>query len=120
MTANRDFDRYKDCFSCKREIDEVTVKLKRVVVGPDTYRRSDADGKFEKYCTDCVSGTLKTKPDVWYGYGSGTHTEENICDPQTGKPIPFSSPEQKKAAMKMAGVVEAGDTFHGARTVFTK
>jgi hypothetical protein len=56
----REFDRSKDCISCHREIDEVEVKLKKIVVGPDTYRRYEAGEiktlKFEKYCTDCVRG----------------------------------------------------------------
>lgn len=56
----REFDRNKDCFKCHREIDEAEVKLKKIVVGPDTYRRYDSKEveslKFEKYCTDCIRG----------------------------------------------------------------
>lgn len=115
-----EFDRTKDCFKCHRYIDEDKVRLKRIVVGPDTYRRPDIEClKFEKYCTDCVIGNTVVH-DVWYGYGSGTHIEENICDPDTGKPIPFSSKNEKWAAMQKAKVAEVGDRVHGARTNFTK
>jgi hypothetical protein len=54
----RSFDRDKDCFKCHREIDEVEVKLKKIIVGPDTYRRYGKDEietlRYEKYCTDCL------------------------------------------------------------------
>ncbi len=99
-----------DCASCKRFIDEDVVKLRRIV--------TNDNGKFDKFCTDCVTGTGPKIKDVWYGYGSGTHTEENICDPETGQPIPFSSRQGKWEAMQKAKVVEAGDRVHGARTTF--
>lgn len=99
------------CVSCKRTIDEVEVKLKRIV--------TDESGRFDKFCKDCVTGTVTVR-DVAYPYGSGTHIEENICDPDTGKPIPFSSKNGKWAAMQKARVAEAGDRVHGARTTFTK
>ena len=54
----RPFDRYTHCFRCKRYIDEETVKLKKIIVGPDTYRQSNPEFldqvKYEKLCTDCV------------------------------------------------------------------
>ena len=95
------------CVKCQRTIDEDTVILRRIV--------TDDKGKFDKFCKDCVTGITGVK-DVWYGYGSGTHIEENICDPETGKPIPFSSKQGKWEAMQKARVVEAGDRHHGART----
>lgn len=58
-------------------------------------------------------------PDVWYGYGSGEQTEENICYPKghekEGQRIPFSSKKGKAEAMKIAGIREAGDRKHGMR-----
>lgn len=81
--------------------------LKRVI--------ANGTGKLLRYCKLCVSGNGASIPDVWYGYGSGIHTEENICDPKTGKPIPFYDKQSKAAAMKMAGIREAGDKVHGAR-----
>lgn len=100
-----------NCYGCKREFSD-EVRLRKIV--------TNDDGKYERYCRDCITGTAKSSPDVWYGYGSGTHTEENICDPETGKPIPFSSKRGKWEAMQKAGVREAGDRVHGARTTFTK
>jgi len=54
---DREFDRMKDCVRCHREIDEVNVKLKKITIGPDTFRRhdlmKDESFKYEKLCTDC-------------------------------------------------------------------
>lgn len=71
-------------------------------------------------CRDCKSGGFTAVPDVWYGYGSGTHTEENIADPKTGEPIPFWDKRSKADAMRRAGVREAGDRIHGSRPDETK
>jgi hypothetical protein len=98
------------CCQCRRIFDEDIVKLRKIVAN-DT-------GKFDKFCRECVSGTGPKVKDVWYGYGSGEHTEENICDPTTGKPIPFSSKQGKWEAMQKAKVREAGDIIHGARTTY--
>ena len=58
-------------------------------------------------------------PDVWYGYGSGEHSEMNIAypsgHPKAGQPIPFSSKQGKREAMKIAKVREGGDRWHGMR-----
>lgn len=74
------------------------------------------------YCRACYGGRNAALPDVYYGYGSGTHTEENIAypngHPQAGQPIPFSSKSGKKAAMDLAGVREVGDAKGGARNQF--
>lgn len=67
-----------------------------------------------KFCRMCVSNKASI-PDVWYGYGSGVHSEENIADPKTGQPIPFWDKKSKAEAMKKAGVRESGDKVHGAR-----
>lgn len=59
---DRPFDRLKDCIKCHREIDEVEVRLKRLTIGPDTYRRTgmekDPAFKYEKLCTDCHDGRV--------------------------------------------------------------
>ena len=68
-----------------------------------------------RFCKDCVEGNGVHIPDVYYGYGSGIQYEENIADPKTGKPIPFYDKQSKAAAMKIAGVREAGDRKHGKR-----
>lgn len=57
---DRPFDRTKDCVKCLREIDEVTVKLKKLTIGGDTYRQYKQDylekTKYEKICIDCFHG----------------------------------------------------------------
>ena len=97
-----------NCSVCDASFD--TVSLRRMVV---------SDGKTYRYCSSCVSGATSASPDVYYGYGSGTHTEENIAypngHPQAGQPIPFSSKREKLWAMKQAGVYEAGDRIRGVR-----
>jgi len=56
----REFDRTKDCVKCKRYIDEIEVKLKKLTIGEDTYRQYNPKYlekiKYEKLCTDCASG----------------------------------------------------------------
>ncbi len=78
-----------------------------------------SDFETRRYCSGCVSGATSASPDVYYGYGSGTHSEENIAypngHPQAGQPIPFSSKREKAMAMKIAGVREAGDKVKGMR-----
>lgn len=75
-------------------------------------------GAVEYECSQCMTHTGAV-PDVWYGYGSGEHTEENIAypkgHPKEGQPIPFHDKQSKRAAMREAGVREAGDRIHGAR-----
>jgi len=43
----KEFNVKTHCIQCKRYIDEETVKLKKITIGPDN---SD---KFEKLCSDC-------------------------------------------------------------------
>ena len=93
---------FKNCTKCGSPDDHV-------------YWRVTSDNVPYVFCRACHTGTNTCVPDVWYGYGSGIHTEENICDPQTGKPIPFYDKQSKAAAMKIAGVREAGDRKHGMR-----
>lgn len=92
------------CASCQRPISFGDVWSVRI----------DARNRYFRFCRSCTSGSVSV-PDVYYGYGSGVQTEENIADPKTGKPIPFYDRTSKAAAMKMAGVQEAGDRVHGMR-----
>ena len=93
---------------CGKELNY--TDLRRVV--------AKADGSpLQRFCKTCISGIVAI-PDVWYGYGSGIQTEENIADPKTGKPIPFYDKQSKAAAMRIAGVEEAGDRKHGARNEY--
>lgn len=70
-------------------------------------------------CHGCKGAGFTAIPDVWYGYGSGEHSEENIAypngHPQAGQPIPFHDKRSKAMAMKIAGVREAGDRIRGVR-----
>ncbi len=110
----REFNNITHCCRCRRYIDDVEVKFKHLNIGNTLHP------KYDKTCSDCYEGKIVGTPDVWYGYGSGTHVEENIADPETGVPIPFSSKQGKWEAMKRAGVREVGDKIHGARTTYTK
>ncbi len=72
-----------------------------------------------RYCRNCCSPAATASPDVYYGYGGGVNTEENIAypsgHPQAGQPIPFHSKKSKAEAMRIAGVREAGDKVKGYR-----
>lgn len=73
-----------------------------------------------EYCCDvCSKISHSAEPDVYYGYGGGIQTEENIAYPNghplAGQPIPFSSKREKAEAMRIAGVREAGDKIKGYR-----
>lgn len=95
----------KVCGHCDKPLDE---KVKLTVVKKEVV---------ESQAIKITKGS--GVPDVWYGYGSGVHSEENIAYPQghekAGQPIPFWDKQSKKAAMDLAGVREAGDRKHGAR-----
>lgn len=62
MEITRPFDRTKDCAKCLREIDEIEVKLKKLIIGGDTYRQYDQKylerQKYEKVCVDCWYGKV--------------------------------------------------------------
>jgi hypothetical protein len=95
----------KVCSHCDKELSE-TIKL--VVVKKEVAKPTQVQ---------IVKGG--GTPDVWYGYGSGTHSEENIAYPKghekAGEPIPFWDKASKRDAMRLAGVKEAGDRIHGSR-----
>lgn len=96
------------CSGCNKSFEEVSL-VKCVISGNGFY----------KYCNKCSQPSGASIPDVWYGYGSGEHSEENIAypkgHPRQGQPIPFFDKRSKKAAMEQAGIREAGDRKHGAR-----
>lgn len=78
------------------------------------WRTNDILGECAVFCRRCCKPAAGIA-DVYYGYGSGEHTEENIADPVTGQPIPFRDRASKRDAMRRAGIREAGDKIHGAR-----
>lgn len=60
MEPSRPFNKYTHCTGCKRYIDEVKVKLKRIVTSGDTYRQFSSEYldslPYQRLCTDCVAG----------------------------------------------------------------
>ena len=76
--------------------------------------RGEGSGLVE-CCDRCGNLGSISVPDVYLGPGGGVRVEENLADPKTGKPIPFQTKKEKAEIMKMLGVREAGDRFHGAR-----
>lgn len=96
----------KEYFSCCKREFKIELLKKSLI---------DAQGNYSRVCSFCASGN-PTLPDVYIGKTSGAVMyEENIADPKTGQPIPFYDKVSKKAAMKLAGVREAGDRINGAR-----
>ena len=93
-------------FSCCQR--EYTLELlKKITI--------TAKGDYIRQCRDCLSGN-PVLHDVFIGNSSGgIMYEENIADKKTGEPIPFYDKASKVAAMKQAGVHEAGDRIHGHR-----
>lgn len=55
--------------------------------------------------------------DIYLGPEGGLKTEENICDPKTGREIPFHTKQDKAIAMQIAGVKqsERAERIHGYR-----
>lgn len=78
----------------------------------------DADGTRWERCDVCdrVPATC-THDDVYFKSNGGVQTDENLCDPKTGVPIPFSSKGEKAAIMKRLNVRqhESAERHHGAR-----
>lgn len=89
--------------------------------------KSDDFSKFKRWviteyrfgyvlCRDCVTGKQPGVPDVYFNPKDGAiQTCDNIWDKKTNQPIPFYDKTSKAAAMKQAGVKEAGDAYHGTR-----
>lgn len=76
---------------------------------------SYSDKKRTCACDRCGAGRPRGIPDVYLGQGGGFRVEENLADPKTGQPIPFSSRREKADIMKRLNLKEAGDRKHGAR-----
>lgn len=56
-------------------------------------------------------------PDVYLGTKGGIQTDDNLCNPTTGQPIPFQTKREKAAIMRMLNVRQAdsAEHQHGAR-----
>jgi len=73
------------------------------------------EGHREEMCDRCSSEKLPMSYDVFLGEGGGLRQEENLSDPATGKPIPYTTKGEKAAIMKKLGLHEVGDRSHGMR-----
>ena len=67
-------------------------------------------------CSSAKAGDAN-QPDVYLGSKGGIQTCENICDPKTGQPVPFSSKREKKAIMDRLKLRQAdsAEKQHGYR-----
>lgn len=78
----------------------------------------DANTK-EKYemCDICSNTPPVWLPDVFLEKGGGERSNEHLCNPQTGEPIPYSTKREKAAIMNMLKVRQAdsAEHQHGAR-----
>ncbi len=71
------------------------------------------EGKTWEYCDMCGNLPPAWMPDVYLGGPGGTpRTDENLCNPQTGKPIEFSTKREKAAIMRMLNVRQADSAEH--------
>lgn len=65
-------------------------------------------GRRWEYCDLCGNLSPVWIPDVYLGGPGGTmRTDPNLCDPKTGKEIPFSTKREKAAVMRYLGVRQA-------------
>lgn len=74
-------------------------------------------GKVFESCRNCEWKPLTPMYDDIFLGGGGLKTDENICDPKTGREIPFITKQDKAVAMKIAGVKQApsAERQHGYR-----
>lgn len=75
-------------------------------------------GKYFESCDVCAKVAAFWMPDVFLGGpGGSVRTDEHLCSPTTGEPIPFTTKREKAAIMKMLNVRQAdgAEHQHGAR-----
>jgi hypothetical protein len=77
----------------------------------------DKTGNKYEICDLCSNVAPVWLPDVYLEGNGGIQTNENLCNPKTGEPIPYSTKREKAAIMKMLKVREADSAGHqhGAR-----
>ena len=77
-----------------------------------------------EHCSECSKiGAKKLNEDIYKGdCNKGVTTDPNICDPKTGKEIPYSSAGEKAAIMKQLGIrqAESAERNHGSRNEVTR
>lgn len=90
------------CDGCARNVDFSDFKM--MILSPK-------HDKVTRLCRGCRSGTTSKVVDVYFD----GKPEENLADdPRTGKPRVFSSKGEKAAYLKFKGLMECGDSVHGA------
>ena len=89
------------CNSCGRQAHHIRVKY--------------VENKKIDVCNNCERLTYPRVYDCFIGGRGEVQYQENIADPKTGNPIPFSTKRQKAAILKRLNITEAGDRKHGAR-----
>lgn len=78
-------------------------KAARVKMGIDSQT-----GKTWEVCDICANVPSFWMPDVYLGNSGGMpQTDEQLVNPKTGQPIPFSTKREKAAIMKMLGLRQA-------------
>jgi len=95
------------CNGCKSDV------AARVRMGIDK-----ETGKLWEVCDICSKIPPVWLPDVFLGGPGGTvRTDEQLCNPDTGVPIPFSTRREKAAVMNMLNLRQAdcAERQHGAR-----
>lgn len=70
-------------------------------------------------CNECteLKRPRTSYDDIYTGdCHNGTTTDPNLCDPDTGKEIPYGSPKEKAAVMKRLNVAQhpGAERHHGA------
>lgn len=78
----------------------------------------DEKGNRWEYCDVCANvPAVSTHDDVYFKSNGAVQTDENLCDPKTGVPIPFSTKGEKAAIMKRLNIRqhESAERHHGAR-----
>ncbi len=70
-------------------------------------------GKYLEMCDICSKIPAVWLPDVYLGGpGGSVQTDEMLCNPKTGVPIPYSTKREKAAIMNMLKVRQADSAEH--------
>jgi hypothetical protein len=82
------------------------------------------EGKEKREACDICGGLPSFWiPDVYLGGpGGSARTDENLCNPKTGEPIPFSTKREKAAVMNMLKLrqSDSAERQHGSRIEYGK
>lgn len=70
-----------------------------------------------EFCNKCTELGNIWLPDQYLPGGVREQTDPNICNPETGKPIPFSTKREKAIIMRQLGIkyADCNEKQHGRR-----